>query len=158
MAPEPASRTLFRRALEIHCQAFFKDAGVEIPFEGGEIAGPQLDRDIGCVWFEGKRMNARDGNNEDAIFHVRVLHRLQHDQGAEIPRVETEERLERSFEILEDALVAVLARPWLETSSGISLAGWSDFFAVTEVSKSTPAASITADLIAWARNRTAAGG
>ena len=158
MAVEPSLRTKFRRALEVAVAAHFKAAGDEIPFEGGEIGGPQLDRDVGCVWFEGKRRSGRDGNNEEAIFHVRVLRLFQHDQGGETPRVDTEERLERTFEMLEDALVAVLARPWLEAASEIDLDGWSDFFTVTEMTKSTLQAYVQADITAWARNRTAAGG
>jgi hypothetical protein len=151
-------RTTFRRALQIALAAHFKTAGLEIEFQGGVIEGPQSDRDIGCVWWEGKRPSARDGNNEEAFFQVRVLRLFKQDQGGAVPREDVAGELERTAEILEDGLVAVLTRPWLATASGLDLTGWSDYFTVTEVVTSYPSQHVQATLTAWARNRTARGG
>lgn len=157
MASE-SNRTKFRRALQVALAKHFADAGLPIAFQGGVIEGPQADRDIGCVWFEGKRPQGRDGNNEEAFFQVRVLRRFKQDQGAAEPREEVNTELERTFEILEDALRANLARPWLETNSGEVLTGWSDYFTVTEVVANHLGQYAQATLTAWARNRTARGG
>lgn len=151
-------RTTFRRALQIALEAHFSTAGLEIAFQGGIIEGPQSDRDIGCVWFEGKRPQSRDGNNEEAFFQVRVLRLFKQDQGGTTPREDVNAELERTFEILEDGLAANLTRPWLQTSSGLDLTGWSDYFTVTEVVKNDPGQYVQATLTAWARNRTARGG
>lgn len=158
MAAEASLRTKFRQALQVALAMHFESAGLAIEFEAGVIEGPQTDRDIGCVWFDSKRPHSRDGNNEEAFFGVRVLRRFRQDQGGEVPREDVEQLLEGTFETLEDGLAANLARPWLETSSGINLAGWSDFFTVTNVVVDHQAQHVTATLTAWARNRTARGG
>lgn len=158
MASDPSLRTTFRRALQTALTAHFAAQGLEIAFQGGVIEGPQTDRDIGCVWFDSKRPSTRDGNNEEAYFGVRVLRRHKLDQGGAEPREEVEAELERTFELLEDGLAAVLARPWLEAVSGEDLSGWSDFFTVTEVVSNHQGQYVQASLLAWARNRTARGG
>jgi hypothetical protein len=164
MASEQSLRTTFRVALTKAIGAHFEAQGVvgangqPIPFLGGTIEGPQTDRDVGCVWFAGKRPNQRDGNNEEAFFTVRVLRLFKHDQGATTPREEVEAELERTFEILEDALADVLTRSWLEAASGEDLSGWADYFTVTEVIKDSPRQYVQATLTAYARNRTARGG
>lgn len=157
MASE-SNRTKFRRALQISMAAHFKSVDLPIAFQGGVIDGPQADRDIGCVWFEGKRPQSRDLNNEEAFFQVRVLRRFKQDQGGPEPREEVNAELERTFEILEDALRAVINRPALETASGLDLAGWQDFFIVTEVQANHPEQYVQASVQAWARNRTSRGG
>jgi hypothetical protein len=110
------------------------------------------------VWWEGKRPSARDGNNEESFFQVRVLRRFRQDQGGSVPREDTAELLERTAELLEDALASVLARPWLEQVSGEDLSGFADFFTVTELSTSYTGQYVQAAIQAWARNRTARGG
>lgn len=158
MASDPSLRTQFRRALQIALAAYFEAQEVPIAFEAGVIEGPQSDRDIGCVWFEGKRPQGRDSNNEEAFFHVRVLRRFKQDQGGQVPREDSEEELETTFEMLEDALLAVVNRPLLQAASGINLSGYSSYFSVTEVVKNQPGFYVQATLTVWARNRTARGG
>lgn len=157
MASE-SNRTKFRRALQTALTAHFSEAGLPIEFQGGVIDGPQAERDIGCVWFEGKRPQSRDLNNEEAFFQVRVLRRFKQDQGGAEPREEVNAQLERTFELLEDGLRAVINRPALETASGEDLAGWQDFFIVTEVAANHVEQYVQASVQAWARNRTSRGG
>lgn len=157
MAAEPSLRTKFRRALQTALAKHFADQGLDIDFQGGVIEGPQ-DRDIACVWVDSKRYSAKDGNNEEAFFGVRVLRRFKQDQGGEYPREESEAELERTFEMLEDALRANLTKPLLEANSGETLTGWSDYFVVTEMSANHAGQYVQAALRAWARNRTARGG
>jgi hypothetical protein len=158
VASEPSLRTKFRQALQVALAAHFKQAGLEIAFEAGIIEGPQQDLDIGCVWFEGKRPQGRDSNNEEAFFQVRVLRRFKQDQGATVPRGDSEEELETTFEMLEDGLLAVINRIDLQNASGIDLTGWESYFSVTEVVKNQPGFYVQATLTVWARNRTARGG
>jgi hypothetical protein len=153
-----SNRTKFRRALQVALATHFETAGLAVEFQGGVIDGPQSDRDIGCVWFEGKRPQSRDLNNEEAFFQVRVLRRFKQDQGGAEPREEVNAELERTFEILEDGLRAIINRPALETASGEDLAGWSDFFIVTEVTANHVEQYVQAAVQAWARNRTSRGG
>ena len=158
MASEPSLRTKFRQALQIALAAHFKAAGLEIAFEPGIIEGPQSDRDIGCVWFDSKRPQARDGNNEEAFFGVRVLRLFKQDQGGVVPREDVETALEWTFETLEDGLLAVINLPLLETASGMVLDGWHSYFTVTEVASNHQQQYVQATVTAWARNRTARGG
>lgn len=152
-------RGRFRNALRIALKAHFDAAGLPIDFEAGQISGPQSDRDIGCVWFDLKRMSAgRDANNEEALFGVRVLRRFRQEQGAGEERELTEDMLDWTFETLEDGLRAVINATELEAASGISLDGWESFFVVLQVAKNTQEQSVTASVQAWARNRTARGG
>lgn len=151
-------RGTFRRALQVALQKHFADADLAITFEPGEMTGPQADRDIGCVWFDSKRPHARDGNNEEAFFGIRVFRRFRQEQGAATDREITEEQLDWTFETLEDALRANLTKPLLEANSGKTLTGWSEYFIVTEVSKNTAEQYVQASLSAQARNRTARGG
>ena len=150
-------RTKFRHALQISLAEYFKNAGLDVPFEGGVIEGPQ-ERNIGCVWFDSKRPQGRDGNNEEAFFGVRVLRLFKQDQGGEIPREDVETQLEWTFETLEDGLRAVINRVELEAASGINLSGYSDFLTVTEIASNHQQQYVQATITAWARNRTARGG
>lgn len=163
MASNPL-RTTYRLALQKAIAKHFEDEGMlgangqPIPFEGGTIEGPQRDRDVGCVWFAGKRPARQDGNNEENVFTVRVLRLFKQDQGATTPREDVETELERTLELLEDALRVNLRRSELQTSSGLDLTGWGDFFVVTEVIKDSRAQFVQATLSVVARNRTARGG
>jgi hypothetical protein len=154
VASDPSLRTRYRRAL----QKALSDA-LQVEFQGGKIEGPQADRDIGCVWWEGKRPQGRDGNNEENFYIVRLFKLFKQDQGGETPRVDQEEALELTAEALEDALASVLARPWLSTAvPDIDLSDAPDFFTVTEVSLNHELQYVEATLTAWMRNRTARGG
>lgn len=157
MATETGLRTQFRRALQTALERHFATEGLAINFEPGAIEGPQ-ERDVGCVWFDMKRLDGRDTNNENALFGVRVFRRFRQEQGAAAVREETEEELERTFEILEDALVANMNLPLLEANAGVQLDGWESFFVVQQVTLNHRGQYIEATLAAWARNRTARGG
>lgn len=156
-ADPPSLRGKFRKALQVHLAAHFKAAGLELPFEGGVIEGPQ-ERDVGCVWFDTVRPHRADWNNEEAFFGARVLRQFKQDQGGEQPRTAQEEALEWTFEVLEDGLQAVLNRPLLQAASGVDLSGWADYFIVQEVVLNHTAQHVTATLAAQARSRTRRGG
>ena len=158
MASEVGYRTAYRRALQKGLALKFAAADLPIEFFGGVIDGPQADRDVGCVWLEGKRPQGRDGNNEEVFFQVRVLRHFMQDQGAEYPREETAAALELTAEKLEDALADMLTTSWLQTVSGETLTGWADYFTVTELVTNYPEQYVQATLLVWARNRSARGG
>lgn len=160
MASERGARTTFRLALQKALRASFVADGLDIEFQGGVIEGPQADRDIGCVWWTGKQPQGRDGNNEETFFQVRVLRRFKQDQGGSEPRESNAEELELTAEMLEDALVAVLVRPWLQEVVGdeFDLSESLEYFIVTEVTVNYPGHYVQATLQAWMRNRTARGG
>jgi hypothetical protein len=136
-----AVRSSFRTTL----QAILQEA-LEIPFEPGVIDGPQQDRDVGCVWWEGKRPFGRDGNVEENYYRVRVLRRFMQDQGGVEPRQTVNELLEETGELLEAALQAVLT----QVGHG--------FFNVMEVSPDYERHAVEAQLVAYDRNRSSAGG
>lgn len=134
-----AVRTAFREAL----QADLKEA-FGFDFVGGPVAGPIEDRDVGCVWFETKRPMARDGNEEENFYRIRVFKLWKQDQGMTtqgnvVP-------LEENAEALETALKAIL------TTVG------HQFFTVTEVTPNYDGQYVEASLVAYDRNRSAAGG
>jgi hypothetical protein len=151
-------RTLYRVALQKALSSQLRDVGLEVDFQGGIIEGPQDARNIGCVWFEGKRPHSRDGNNEESFFQVRLFKLFKQDQGGTVPRVDVNADLEWTFEILEDALAAVLTRPWLATVSGEDVTGTPDFFIVTEMVMNHEQQYVQATLFSQWRNRTARGG
>ena len=130
----------FRQALQQHLEQWF-----ERPFHAGRIDGPS-EIDVGCVWWEGKRPHGRDGNVEENYYRVRLLHRFRQDQGAAEPRETTVGLLEDTAERLEDALKPVLAE----------LAH--DFFNVVEVTVDYQLQTVEAQLVAFDRNRSSAGG
>lgn len=152
MASDPGLRTLFRRALQ---KALSDALGIE--FQGGVIEGPQADRDIGCVWWEGKRPH-RAAILEENFYRVRVFKRFKQDQGAESPRVDTAEELEQAAEDLEAALRTVLTLPWLADVTDIAAVGDQDFFNVLEVTTNYPSQYVEAALTAFATNRSGSGG
>lgn len=151
-------RSRYRRALQLALKDRIFDAnGDKIEFEGGQLDPPQ-ERDIGCVWWEGKRPQARDGNNEENFYRVRLFRIFAQDQTAPL-RVDQAEQIEQAADDLEDALVAVLTRPLLAAAvPSIALTDAPDFFVVTEVVTNYPAQYVEATLTAWLRNRTARGG
>lgn len=131
----------FRRALQEHLEQ-----ALDMRVVAGEIVGPVQDADIACVWWEGKRPFSRDGNVEENYYRVRVLHRFMLDQGAATPRDQAVEQLETTAEQLEEALrvkLAVLGH---------------GYFNVTEVTADYRTMSVEAQLVAFDRNRSAAGG
>lgn len=133
-------RTLFREALQADLAEAF-----DIDFIGGPLEGPIEDRDIGCVWFDSKRPFGRDGNEEENIYRIRVI-RLwnQGAQGMTTPAWVVP--LEDDAEALEAALRAVL------TTVG------HQFFTVTDVAPNYGRQYVEAAIVAYDRNRSAAGG
>lgn len=130
----------FRRGLQQHLEQWF-----DLPFHPGRLEGPS-EIDIGCVWWERKRPFGRDGNLEENYYRVRLLHRFLQDQGAAEQRETTVELLEETAERLEDALKQVLV--------GLG----HDFFNVVEVSANDQQQSVEAQIVAYAENRSSAGG
>lgn len=132
-------RTAFREALQADlAEAFGFD------FVGGPYSGPFDDRDVGCVWFDRKRPFGRDGNEEENVYRIRVFRLWKQDQG-----VTTQGNvvpLEDDCEALEAALKAVL------TTVG------HQFFTVTDVSPNYDGQYVEAAIVAYDRNRSAAGG
>lgn len=110
------------------------------------MEGPQADRNIGAVWWERKVPFGRDGNVEEDHYIVRVFRRFMQDQGGEEPRTTVSEQLEELAETLEAALRAVL------TTQGHA------FFNVMEVAPNMVQQSVDVRLVAYDRNRSAAGG
>lgn len=154
-----SQRTLFRQALQKALAAQLLDEnGDPLHFEAGVVEGPQADRELGCVWWEGKRPFARAGILEENYYRVRILKRFMQDQGGEEPRTHAAETLEQAAEELEAALAAVLTLPWLVTASGEAAAGDHDFFNVVEVTTNYQAFAVEAQLTAFATNRSSRGG
>ena len=155
---EPGVRTRFRTALQVALSAWFKaNTPLAITFTAGELTGKQ-EIDVGCVWFDNKVPHRSDWNNEESFFGVRVFRVFAQDQGGDVPRVDVQERLEWTFEALEDALTSVINRPDLATASGVDLDGCPDYFIVTQVALNRTDQHITATLAAQLRNRTRKGG
>lgn len=119
---------------------------LKIEFEEGVVEGPQPDRDIGCVWFDRKRPWSRDGNIEENFYRVRVFRRWMQDQGGTEPKATAHGHLLDVQEELEEALQSVL------TTVGHG------FFNVMEVAPNHQQHSVEAQLTAYDRNRSAAGG
>jgi hypothetical protein len=126
-------------------QRLLKNA-LDVDFELGVVDGPQQDRDIGCVWWEGKRPWSRDGNQEENFYRVRLLRRFRQDQGGEEPRQTTETLLMQAAEDLEEALRACLIEAGHE------------FFTVIEVTLERQQHLVEAQLTAYDQNRTSRGG
>jgi len=154
---ESGIRTRFRKALQVALAAHFATTPLPIEFVDGELVGKQ-ERDIGCVWFDNKVPHRADWNNEEAFFGVRVCRVFKQDQGGEEPRASIQERLEWTFEALEDALVAVINRPDLATASAMDLTGCPDYFLVTQIALNRTDQHVTATIAAQLRNRTRKGG
>lgn len=134
-------RVEFINALVDHLSKAF-----DLPFSHAKIEGPVTDAECGCVWWEGKRPFARDGNVEEDYYRVRVLRRFMQDQGAEEPRQTAAVLLLETSEELEEALRAKI------TTTG----HW--FFNVIEVSPNYEQHTVEAQLTAFDRNRSATGG
>lgn len=136
-------RSDFRDSIRATLTTAFSASG--IPFEAGKIEGPQHDRDVGCVWWEGKRPWVRDGNEEENFYRVRVLRRFRQDQGAAEPKETLDDILMSTAEALEDALKDVLI------TAGHQL------FTVAEVTSDHERQLVEAQLTAYDRNRSAVG-
>ncbi len=135
-----AQTTVFRQAL----QTVLADAyGFE--FVGG-IIEPPMTRQIGCVWHTGKRPWARDGNEEEVLWNVRVFELFRQNQG-ETNEFLSIEALETSEELLQTTLRAVL----------VEIAG-TDLFTITTTGINHEGEYVEATLIAYQRNLGARGG
>ncbi len=156
---DPGVRSRFRMALQVALAAWFKaNTKLELSFEDGEITGKQ-ERDIGCAWFDNKVPHRQDWNNEESFFGVRVFRIFAQDQGGAEPRASVQERLEWTFEALEDALTTVINRPDLQAAApDVDLTGCPDYFIVTQIVLNKQEQSVTATIAAQMRNRTRKGG
>lgn len=140
-------REVFVRRLREELKARLRDgAGNPLEVEEGPIEGPQADRDVACVWYEGMRPFARDGNIAQEFYRVRLFKRWQQDQGGAEPKATYHGHLLRAQAELEAALKANL------------ISDGHDYFVVTEVTPDYVRQSIEAQLIAYDRNPSAAGG
>lgn len=135
-----------RRLREELSNRITDENGEKIPFEAGVVEGPQPDRDVGCVWYEGMRPMGRDGNISEDYYRVRLFKRWRQEQGAGQDRAVTHEQLLRAQAELEAALRANL------------ISDGHDFFVVREVTPDYQRQSIEAQLVAYDRNPSAAGG
>jgi hypothetical protein len=139
-----ASTTQFRLAL----QALL--AGVYgVRFVGGRLEAPQEDKPIGCVWHEGKRMWARDGNEAEVFYRVRLFPLFVVPQGTTTDAPNVEE-LERQEELLETTLSSVLVS--LPASTGHWLMN------LTEVNIDHDGQFVEGQLKVYQENLAAAGG
>lgn len=138
-----SERTGFRESLQTSLANILK-----IRFVPGPLTGPQLENTYGCVWWEGKRPFARDGNEEENYYRVRVIPQFKAQEGpTPLPFTSPiNADIEELAETLEAALRAVL------TSAG------HDFFNVVEVTADYTAQFVEAQLVAYDRNRSARGG
>lgn len=118
---------------------------LEIPFEPGPLEGPQ-DRDVGCVWWEGKRPFQRAGILEEDYYRARIFVRFVQEQGDPTIRGETHAQLITLSETVETTLQAILA------------AAGHAFFNVLEISPDYVRQSIEIQMTAYDRNRSSAGG
>jgi len=158
VAFESGIRTRYRQALQVALAAHFASVELPIEFVAGELVGRQ-EVDVGCAWLDNKTPHRLDGNNEESFFGVRVCRTFAQDQGGAEPRASQSEKLEWTFEALEDGLLAVINKPLLAAAAPlISPAGWPDYFIVTLVAINHPDQHVTASLSAQLRNRTRKGG
>ncbi len=132
-------RTTFRERLQ---EILTGVLGVK--FVGGRLEGPQEDQNIGCVWWEGKRPWGRDGNEEENFYRVRYFKLFRQEQGDTTRR--NIAGMEDAAEELEAALQDVLAT----VGHG--------FFTVLEVTPDYLDQFVEVQLVAYDRNRSAAGG
>lgn len=139
-----ATVTEFRGAL----QDLLKDA-YRFEFVAGRIDPPQENKPIGCVWHEGKRMWARDANQAEVFYRVRIFPTFAVQQGTttDAARVQA---LEEQEELLETTLKPVLTS--LAAEHGHHL------LVLSEVSIDQDAQMVEGQILAWQRNLAAAGG
>ena len=135
-----------RRLIEELTRRLKTENDEPMPFEEGPISGPQPDRDVGCVWYEGMRPMARDGNIAEEFYRVRVFKRWMQNQGGVEPKATQHSHLLRVQAEVEAALRASL------------ISDGHDFFVVREVTPDHQLQSVEAQLTAYDRNPSAAGG
>jgi hypothetical protein len=140
----PTPRTQFRETLQELLAAELSTPDKPVRFIGGRLEGPQEENDIGCVWWEGKRPHTRDGNEEENYYRIRYFKLYRQEQG------DTTRRnivgVEEAAEEIEAALRTVL------TTIG------HHFFNVVELTADYVTQVIEIQLVAYDRNRSAAGG
>lgn len=158
MAADPSLRTLFRRALQKALHEQLTDEGGDKMVVVGGLLDPPQDRDLACVWWEGKRPHSKAAILEENFYRVRLFRRFKQDQGGETPRVDQAELLEAAAEDLEAALKAILTLPWLATVSHELAVGDHDFFNVLEITTNYQGQYVEAAITAFATNRSGAGG
>lgn len=119
--------------------------GEPMPFVEGRLEGPIDDRDVGCIWFEGTRPNARAAIIGDHYYRVRVFRRWRQDHGAG----EESATLHRSLLALQRDLEAALAANLVTPGH--------DYMIVREVSPDYREQVIEAQITAVCSNPTAPG-
>lgn len=145
MSADP--RRVFTRRLAEELTARLVDAdGAPIKFEPGPREGPIDDRDVGFIWWEGMRPFSRDGNGSEDYYRVRLFKRWRQDQGGEEPRATVHDHILDVTAELEAALKANL------------VCDGHDYFVVAEVTPDWAQQCVNAQLTAYDRNRSAAGG
>jgi len=120
-------------------------AALEVEFVAGPVEKAQGNRDLGCVWLEGKRPLAGDGNMEEVVYGVRLFRAWQQGQGA-TESGRNVAMLEDDVELLQAAFKAVL------TTAG------HDFFQVAAITPNYELQYVEAALTAFQRNLGAKGG
>lgn len=139
-----ATTTQFRAAL----QALLANA-YGFAFVGGRIDPPQENKPIGCVWHEGKRMWARDGNESEVFYRVRVFPTFAVQQGTTTDAAHVDQ-LETQEELLETTLAPVLV--------SLAAATGHDQLVLTEVNIDQDGQLVEGQIRAWQRNLAARGG
>lgn len=121
------------------------EAATGVHFVGGPRDSAQENREIGCVWLEGKTPLPVDGNMEQCLYGVRLIRNWRERQG-ETETGRNVETLEDDVELLQAALKAVL------TTQG------HDFFQIGGFAVNYDLQYVECSLTATQRNLGAAGG
>lgn len=140
-------RRVFVRRLAEELKARLVDGnGEPLTVELGAREGPIDDRDVAFVWWEGMRPFARDSNGSEDYYRVRLFKRWRQDQGGEEPRTTVHDHILDVTAELEAALKANL------------VCDGHDYFIVSEVTPDWVQQCVNAQLVAYDRNPSAAGG
>ena len=139
--PSPPTTTAFRQKL---CASL--KAALDVEFVGGPIDSlGSENRDIGCVWLEGKVPFGGDGNVEQNTYGVRLFRVWFQQQGDNV-QARNVDLLEADVEKLQYAFRQVL------------ITAGHDFFNVVGVTPNYEGQYVEAALTAFDRNVGSAGG
>lgn len=123
------------------------EAGTPLPVVKRPVDGPRTDEDLGCVWWEGMRPHGRGALIGEDYYRVRLFRRWRHDDAG----VDQLERVHEHLMVVAGELEDVL-KPYTQRTDG------HDYFNVTEVTPDYVMQCVNAQLTAFDRNRSAAGG
>lgn len=143
---ENPRQVFVRRLIEALSGSLRDGDGEPLTFEPGPREGPIDDRDVGFVWWEGMRPHGRDMNGSEDYYRVRLFKRWRQDQGGEEPRATVHDHILEVTSELEAALRANL------------VCDGHDYFIVTEVTPDWVQQCVNAQLQAYDRNPSSAGG